>query len=95
MAAYIIARITVTDPARYENYKALAPAAIARYGGKYLARGGVTEILEGPGEDRRVVILEFPDMNAARSFYNSPEYAAAKSERAGAAEGQFLLVEGL
>jgi uncharacterized protein (DUF1330 family) len=73
MPAYLIARVNVTDPAKYENYKALAPAAIAQYGGKYLARGGATETLEGDAESRRVVILEFPDMEAARTFYNSPE----------------------
>ena len=95
MPAYLIARVNVTDPAKYENYKALAPAAIARHGGKYLARGGATETMEGESETRRLVILEFPDMAAACTFYNSPEYAAAKAERAGAADGQFVIVEGL
>jgi uncharacterized protein (DUF1330 family) len=90
MPAYLIARVNVTDPAKYENYKALAPAAIAKYGGKYLARGGATETMEGDSETRRLVILEFPDMAAARTFY-----AAAKAERAGAADGQFVIVEGL
>lgn len=95
MSAYLIARIEVTDAARYERYKALAPAAIAAHGGRYLSRGGPTETLEGEPEHRRVVILEFPDMDAARSFYNSPEYAAARAERDGAATGQFMIVEGL
>ncbi|WP_417515036.1 DUF1330 domain-containing protein [Minwuia sp.] len=95
MTAYVIARVNVTDPDKYENYKALAPAAIKKYGGEYLARGGAVELLEGPDETRRVVILSFPDMDAARGFYNSPEYQAAKKEREGAAEGQFLIVEGL
>jgi uncharacterized protein (DUF1330 family) len=95
MPAYLIARVNVTDPDKYENYKALAPAAIAQYGGKYLARGGATETVEGEDENRRVVILEFPDITAARSFYNSPEYTAAKAERASAADGQFVIVEGL
>jgi uncharacterized protein (DUF1330 family) len=95
MTAYLIARINVTDPDKYENYKALAPAAITKFGGKYLARGGATEVVEGEAESRRVVILEFPDMAAARAFYDSPEYTAARAERKGAANGQFLLVEGL
>lgn len=95
MTAYVIARVNVTDPDKYENYKALAPAAIKQYGGEYLARGGAVELLEGPAEDRRVVVLSFPDMDAARGFYNSPEYQAAKKEREGAAEGQFIIVEGL
>lgn len=95
MAAYIIARIDVTDADQYENYKAAAPAAIAKYGGTYLARGGAVETAEGVEENRRVVVLQFPDMDAARTFYNSPEYTAAREKRAGAAEGQFVIVEGL
>jgi uncharacterized protein (DUF1330 family) len=95
MAAYIIARVNVTDPAKYEDYKALAPAAIKKYGGEYLARGGAVELLEGPEENRRVVVLSFPDMDAARGFYNSPEYSAARKAREGAADGQFIIVEGL
>ncbi|WP_416897351.1 MAG: DUF1330 domain-containing protein [Minwuia sp.] len=95
MVAYVIARVNVTDPDKYENYKALAPAAISKHGGKYLARGGAVELLEGPEESRRVVVLEFADMDAARSFYNSPEYQAAKKEREGAADGQFIILEGL
>ncbi len=95
MAAYIVVRMDVTDADRYELYKADAPAAIAKYGGTYLARGGATETVEGDDETRRVVILQFPDMDAARAFYNSPEYTAAREKRAGAAEGQFVIVEGL
>ena len=95
MAAFIIARINVTNPEQYEKYKALAPAAIAKHGGEYLARGGAGEMLEGDDEARRVVILKFPDMTAARAFYDSAEYTAARAERKGAAIGQFLLVEGL
>lgn len=95
MVAYVIARVNVTDPAKYENYKALAPAAIDQYGGKYLARGGAIEMLEGPKETRRVVVLEFADMDSARAFYNSPEYQRAKAEREGAADGQFIILEGL
>ena len=95
MPAYLIARITVTDPEQYEHYKALAPAAIAKYGGKYLARGGATETVEGDTEDRRVVILEFADTATARKFYASPEYSEARAKREGAATGQFVIVEGL
>lgn len=95
MAAYVIARVNVTDPDKYENYKALAPAAIQKYGGEYLARGGALATLEGEEEGRRVVILRFKDMDAAKAFYNSPEYQAAKKEREGAADGQFIVVEGL
>ncbi|MAL80075.1 MAG: hypothetical protein CMN55_13350 [Sneathiella sp.] len=95
MPAYIIARIRVTDPDQYEVYKSLAPIAIKKYGGKYLTRGGAMETVEGDAETRRVVLLEFPDMAAARAFYKSPEYAKAKAARERAATGEFLILEGL
>lgn len=95
MAAYVIARINVTDPDKYEGYKALSPGAIAAYGGKFLARGGEVALLEGEPEDRRVVIVEFPSLEQAKIFYDSPEYREARAAREGAAEGQFLVVEGV
>ncbi|NNE24481.1 MAG: DUF1330 domain-containing protein [Rhizobiales bacterium] len=95
MPAYVIARINVTHPEKYEGYKALSPGAIAAYGGKFLARGGEVSVLEGEPEDRRVVIVEFPSVEQAKVFYDSPEYTEARAARAGAAEGQFLLVEGV
>lgn len=94
MPAYMLARINVKDPAQYEEYKALAPIAIKKYGGEYLTRGGEMETLEGPEETMRVVILKYPDMATARAFYDSPEYKKARDARAGAAEGQFVILEG-
>jgi len=94
VAAYIVAFIEVTDPERYEQYKKLTPDAIARYGGKFIVRGGKTVTLEGPRENRRVVVLEFPTFEQAKTFYDSPEYRHAKSFRDGAAEASFLLVDG-
>ena len=95
MPAYVIARVNVTDPDQYENYKALTPGAIAAHGGRFIVRGGATEILEGEAEDRRVVVIEFPSMDQARTFYHSPEYREARAARAGAAEAQLLLVDGV
>ena len=95
MPAYVLVDCEVTDPARYENYKKLAPAAIAKYGGRYLARGGATALLEGDWLPNRIVVLEFPDADTARRFYDSPEYRAARAERAGAANMKMLLVDGL
>lgn len=95
MPAYIIVRINVTDAERYENYKALTPAAIEAFGGKFIVRGGELETLEGPEETRRVVVLEFPDSASARAFYTSEQYQRAKQEREGAAEASFILVEGV
>jgi uncharacterized protein (DUF1330 family) len=94
MTAYIIARVNVTDPEKYEDYKALAPAVIAAYGGRYLVRGGHMKVLEGEPESRRVVVLEFPTLEAAEKFYHSAEYEAAKQKRRGAAEMQLILMEG-
>ena len=95
MPAYLLVDCEVTDPVRYENYKKLAPPAIAKYGGRYLARGGAHETMEGTWLPRRLVILEFPDMARARAFYQSPEYAAARAARKNAATGNFVIVEGL
>ena len=94
MTAYGIVHVTVTDPDKYQNYMALSPGAIEAHGGRFIARGGATEVLEGEPEDRRVVLLEFPSMEAARTFYDSPEYRAARAEREGAAEMHMLIVEG-
>ena len=95
MPAYILVDCEVTDPARYEDYKALAPAAIARYGGRYLVRGGETVRLEGDWAPKRVVVLEFPSLEAARTFYDSPEYRAARETRRGAAQMDMVAVAGL
>ncbi len=95
MPAYLLVDCEVTDPARYETYKKLAPPAIAKYGGRYLARGGAATQLEGKWRPNRVVVLEFPDVETAKRFYASPEYAAARAERAGAANMNMVLVEGL
>lgn len=95
MSAYIIAEIEVHDPVRYEAYKALAPDAIARYGGRYLVRGGETIPLEGGWKPQRVVILEFPSLDAARTFHDSPEYRAAREQRAGACMMRMVAAAGL
>lgn len=95
MSAYILVECDVHDPARYEGYKALAPAAIARYGGRYLVRGGETVTLEGDWKPPRVVVLEFPSLDAARTFYDSPEYRAAREKRKDAASMKMIAVAGV
>ncbi len=95
MTAYAIVRVTVTDPERYAAYMALSPGAIEAYGGRFVARGGATEVLEGEPEDRRIVLVEFPSMEAARTFYDSPEYREARAARDGAAVMEMLIVEGV
>jgi uncharacterized protein (DUF1330 family) len=95
MAAYILVDCEVTNPEGYERYKALAPDAIARYGGRYLVRGGEAVRLEGDWIPRRVVVLEFPTLEAARKFHDSPEYRAAREVRAGSANMNMIAVAGL
>jgi uncharacterized protein (DUF1330 family) len=94
MTAYLIAEIDVTDPKAYEPYKTAASAAIARYGGKYIARGGKTLALEG-APPKRIIVLEFPDLETAKRFHESAEYQSAISLRKKASAGSRLfIVEG-
>ena len=95
MAAYIVIRITVTDPIQLKEYQRVAPSIIDKFGGKLLARGGEVVPLEGPTENRRIVIIEFPSMEEAKNFYHSPEYTAAIELRKDAAEFESVVVEGL
>jgi uncharacterized protein (DUF1330 family) len=95
MAAYLIANLTVRDPQRFEAYRQAVPAVIARFGGRYLVRGGAVEVREGAPGLERVVVLEFPDMAAARAFYESPDYAPLLELRLAAADGSVALVEGV
>jgi len=92
--AYVMCDITVTDPEAYEDYKPLAAGAVKQYGGRYLARGGRRETLEGDWEPQRVVLLEFPDLEAAKRFYASSEYGEARRARHGAASARIIVVEG-
>lgn len=95
MPAYVILDITVTDPDGYENYKHLAPAAIEAYGGKYLARGGAAQNLEGDWQPNRIVILQFETVARAKQWIDSPEYRDARSLRQRTAISHTIVVEGL
>jgi uncharacterized protein (DUF1330 family) len=79
MAVYAVVNVRVTDSDRYSEYRDKAPDAIARYGGKYLARGGTVEVLEGEWNPQRLVVLEFESMERFREWYDSPEYAPSSS----------------
>jgi uncharacterized protein (DUF1330 family) len=94
MAAYVIAEIDITDPATYEEYRRQVPGVIAKYGGKYLVRGGKVEPLEGGWSPKRLAVVEFPSMDQALKFYRSPEYAPLIKLRQKASKGKLLLVEG-
>ncbi len=95
MVAYVIADIHVTDPVKYEGYKALTPAAAAKFGGKFIVRGGQIAPLEGDWKPERVIVLEFPSLDQAKAFYASVEYTAARRARAGAATMKIIAVDGV
>ena len=95
MAAYVIVDIDVTDVQGFEEYKRLAQHAVAAYGGRYLARGGTTESLEGGWNPKRLVILEFDSLARARQWYESAEYLAARVSRRTAATFRMLVSEGV
>jgi uncharacterized protein (DUF1330 family) len=94
MAAYVLAEVEVTNPEGYKEYTATVPATIARYGGRFLVRGGASEALEGDWPKVRRVILEFPDVETARRWWNSPEYEKPKAMRQANSKGRLILLEG-
>lgn len=95
MAAYMILDIEVTDPVGFEQYKQIAPPALAMYGGRYLARGGRTDTLEGDWVPHRLVILEFPDVARAKQWLESPEYRAARDLRRQSATTKIVVIAGV
>lgn len=95
MSAYVFANVRVEDHAVYEQYKQMVPATIQRYGGRYLARGGRAQVLEGSLRLGRTIVLEFPSYEDAQRWYSSPEYAEAKQIRQGCAVAEVAIIEGL
>lgn len=95
MAAYIIGRIEITNPEAYKEYVAKVPATVQHHGGRYLVRGGASEVLEGSMPDRRTVCLEFADRAAALGWYNSPEYRPLRELRTSASVGDLFVVDGV
>ncbi len=95
MAVYVVVDIEVTDPVRYEDYKKAAAATVAAYGGKYIARGGKVETLEGHWPCGRFVILEVPTAERAKEWWASEAYRPAKALRHATARSKMILVEGM
>jgi uncharacterized protein (DUF1330 family) len=95
MSAYIIVEIEVTDPAGYEQYKKLAGPTVEKSGGKYIVRGGKTEVLEGDWQPKRIVVLEFPNSERAKAWLNSEEYREPRKMRHRTAKTNMLLIEGV
>jgi len=95
MPAYVIAEIKVTNPAGYEPYRPLAAASIVRFGGRFLVRGNKADLLEGTPAPERVVVIEFPDIETARRWYQSGEYQQALKIRQANSTGRVVLAEGI
>jgi uncharacterized protein (DUF1330 family) len=95
MPAYVIANVHVEDAEAYEEYRRVVPAIIERFGGRYLARAGRADVLEGGLTAGRVIVLEFPSYAEARRWYESPEYEAVKGIRRGCSTGDVIIVEGV
>jgi uncharacterized protein (DUF1330 family) len=95
MPAYIIVETDIHDPEQYERYKEASPGAVAAAGGRWLVRGGEMAVLEGEWTPKRLVMIEFEDLDAAKRFYTSPDYEEAKKLRAGAANLNMVAVQGV
>ncbi len=94
MTAYIVGDIEINDPEAYEEYRAKVPAVIAAHGGRYLVRGGAVEALEGDWMPKRTVILEFPDMESLKAFWNAPDYLPLRAIRQKASSGRLVAIQG-
>src|SRR4051812_16156421 len=94
MPAYVIVETDVHDPEQYERYKAASPDTVHSGGGRFVVRGGELRVLEGDWHPSRLVILEFPDLEAPKGWYDSPEYEQAKRRREGAATLRMVAVQG-
>jgi uncharacterized protein (DUF1330 family) len=95
MAAYVLANVEVIDAEGFAAYREAVPATIAKYGGRYLARGGSTIVPEGAMSPKRVVLLEFPDLETARAWFDSPEYRPLLELRQRTAKTDVWIINGL
>ena len=94
MPAYLIADTHITDHKTYDEYKRRVAPTISKFGGRFLVRGGKHEVLEGNLQVERLVVIEFPSMEALKSWYGSPEYAPLLAMRQPAATDHLIAVEG-
>lgn len=94
MPAYVLAEIEITNAEGYKGYGAMVPATIEKFGGRFLVRGTPCHALEGEWPERRRVLIEFPTAEAARKWWDSPEYEKPKALRRANSKGRLLLLEG-
>jgi uncharacterized protein (DUF1330 family) len=92
---YVIGQMQVKDPETYEKYRSKVAPTVAEFGGRFLVRGGTMESVEGNAPLPRIVVLEFPSLEQARAWYNSPGYQAIVGLRTGASEGHLFMAEGV
>ena len=95
MPAYVIATVDVRDPVRYEDYRKMVLPTITAYGGRFIARGGKTQVLEGHWQPNRLVIVEFPTFDQAKAWWASAEYAEARALRQATSDGTLVVIEGV
>ena len=95
MKAYIIADIEIKNEAEYVKYRDAVPALVEKYGGHYIVRGGNPQTLEGGWSPKRIVILEFPDMESLQKFYNSDDYAPLIKQRQAGSNGSLICLQGV
>jgi|SRR5262249_44615082 len=95
MPAYVVVEVEVEDAVRYEDYKPMVPPSLVPYGGRFLVRGGKVETLEGDWAPQRFVMVEFPSVEKAKAWWNSPEYKDAKALRQATSKTQMIVVEGI
>ena len=95
MSAYVIAEVEVTDPGKFEEYRKLVPPTIDAFGGRYVVRGGVIDGREGGWQPKRIVVIEFDDMERAKAWHDSDLYAPARALREASANTRMIVVEGV
>lgn len=95
MAAYAVFDVEIRDASRYQEFMSRVKPALEEAGARYLARGGAHKVYEGDWQPRRIVLLEFPSMEAFEAFYNGPVYRGLKSIRDACSSARLVCVEGL
>jgi len=94
MPAYVIAEIDITDPEAYKEYQVAVPATVDKYGGRFLVRGGRIVAKDGGWDPKRVIVIQFPSIEAAEKWYHSAEYAPLLDIRLKATKSRLIITEG-
>jgi len=95
MSAYVVVQVEINDPVRYADYKGMVPASLEKYGGRFIVRGGQIHTMEGDWAPKRFVLVEFPSVERAKAWWDSPEYREARDLRWATASSQLIIVEGV